>query len=155
MSEAKYKVGDKVKVRSDLVDRQRYGTDTYVEGFMGEYLGKEIVIHEVTHNGKYRVKESDMNFTDEMLVDGPLAIGEILTNNDRAYDLKVVAVIKNSKDELYIVAEDQDGTHDLRMNSLENLEEAGWALVPEVTELTLEQIAEKFNLSVDQIRVKK
>lgn len=66
----KYKVGDKVRVRNDLVEYERYGNLTFVPP-MSEYTGKQI-IKEVRVDG-YTIK-ADKNlcqyvWTDEMFED--------------------------------------------------------------------------------------
>lgn len=70
---AKYKVGDKVLVRSDLECHKTYGSngviDSVVEEMM-EFCGKAVTISTVFDNGKYRIKEDDCgwNFVEEMFV---------------------------------------------------------------------------------------
>jgi hypothetical protein len=61
----KYKVGDKVRVRSDLKDNRRYGACIYVEA---GYRGMIATIKEVK-NGYYWIKEdgNGWRWTDEML----------------------------------------------------------------------------------------
>lgn len=66
----KYKVGDKVRIRNDLVEYERYGNQTFVQP-MAEYTGEQI-IKEVLAEG-YTIK-ADKNlcryiWTDEMFED--------------------------------------------------------------------------------------
>jgi len=61
---SKYKVGDKVRVRSDLVVDETYGSNTFVCG-MKAALGKKVTISTV-FNDAYRVDEFDYTWTDEM-----------------------------------------------------------------------------------------
>jgi len=68
----KYKVGDKVKVRSDLeVGRTYYNKtqehehDSFIHS-MVEFIGKNVVIKRITGAGKYIIDGSGMNWTDEM-----------------------------------------------------------------------------------------
>lgn len=66
----KYKVGDKVRVRNDLVEYERYGNQTFVQP-MAKYTGEQI-IKEVRAEG-YTIK-ADKNpcqyiWTDEMFED--------------------------------------------------------------------------------------
>ena len=63
----KYKIGDKVLVRPDLEEGEKYGDET----FMSEMLhlkGKIVTIEHVDHPNCYRIKEdSDQwHWTDEM-----------------------------------------------------------------------------------------
>ena len=66
---AKYKVGDKVRVRSDLILGRRYlmedkeTGDSFIEP-MDDLLGKVVTIKEIAR--KYRIEEMAYNWTDEM-----------------------------------------------------------------------------------------
>lgn len=62
----KYKVGNRVMVRSDLKNNKMYGVQAFVKD-MEQYKGKEITI--LKHdNGYYKIKEDEgyWNWTDEM-----------------------------------------------------------------------------------------
>ena len=61
----KYKVGDKVKVRSDLRVGKSYGEHTFVHG-MFKFMGKIVTIESVWEQG-YRIEEDAYWWTDEML----------------------------------------------------------------------------------------
>lgn len=61
--EMKYKVGDKVKVRSDLKTSVLYGSLYAV----AEMIKKKIVTITYVHDGCYKVVEDDYAWTDEML----------------------------------------------------------------------------------------
>lgn len=63
----KYKVGDKVKVRNDLVVKNYYGTQMFVEE-MRRYKGQTFTIA-FSSGREYLVKESSWWWTDEMLED--------------------------------------------------------------------------------------
>lgn len=62
----RYKVGDKVRVRSDLKEGIRYGGKFFVRG-MAVHCGKNVEISKV-HDDAYCIKESDREWfwTDEM-----------------------------------------------------------------------------------------
>lgn len=62
----KYKVGDKVKVRSDLKCEEYYDGVPFTSG-MNRFKGMEITIARVNYGGYYEVLETPYNFTDEML----------------------------------------------------------------------------------------
>lgn len=62
----KYKVGDKVKVRSDLKCEEYYGGVPFTSG-MNRFKGMEFTITRVNNGGYYEVLETPYNFTDEML----------------------------------------------------------------------------------------
>ena len=61
----KYKIGDKVKVRKDLVPNSEYGGVCYVE-FMDKFKDKECVITNMDDTS-YRINNSEFWWTDEML----------------------------------------------------------------------------------------
>ncbi len=61
----KYKVGDKVKVRSDLRVGKSYGEHTFVHD-MFIFMGKIVTIESVWEQG-YRIEEDAYWWTDEML----------------------------------------------------------------------------------------
>lgn len=68
---AKYKVGDKVRVRSDLKLGKHYlmedeeTGDSFVKP-MDNLLGKVVTIKEITDRQKYRIEEMGFNWTDKM-----------------------------------------------------------------------------------------
>lgn len=61
----KYKVGDKVKVRSDLKVGKDYGEHAFVHD-MFKFVGKIVTIESVWKQG-YRIEEDTCWWTDEML----------------------------------------------------------------------------------------
>jgi len=65
----KYKVGDKVRVRKDLVIDSVYGGDSFTEG-MAMFRGKVVTISKILNNGKYYILEDDSecawSWTNEM-----------------------------------------------------------------------------------------
>lgn len=62
----KYNVGDKVLVRKDLIEYEKYGGQSFVPS-MNNFQGKIVTIYDVADNG-YRIKEDFQNWrwTDEM-----------------------------------------------------------------------------------------
>lgn len=62
----KYKVGDKVKVRSDLKCEEYYDGVPFTSE-MNRFKGMEFTIARVNYGGYYEVLETTYNFTDEML----------------------------------------------------------------------------------------
>ena len=62
----KYKVGDKVKVRSDLKCEEYYGGVPFTSE-MNRFKGMEFTIARVNNGGYYEVLETLYNFTNEML----------------------------------------------------------------------------------------
>lgn len=64
---SKYKFGDKVKVKEDLVADKWYGRDIFTEEML-KYKGMITQIEDIFENGKYTLKDCDYwSFTDEML----------------------------------------------------------------------------------------
>jgi|GEM_PF-6765904 len=61
----KYKVGDKVLLRNDLVDGEVYGINSFVNGML---KGQVVTIIEIVHHSGYHIKEGGYFYTDEMIV---------------------------------------------------------------------------------------
>jgi hypothetical protein len=74
----KYKKGDIVTVRKDLIDGETYGTNCFVNEMM-RYKGTQLTIRIVTPNN-YNVFENSWAWTDEMFepVKEELTLPEIL-----------------------------------------------------------------------------
>ena len=71
----RYKEGDRVRVKNDLIDGERYYMDcktisnVFIDD-MDEMLGKETTIELVSiHNRQYRLKNCGYSWTDGMLED--------------------------------------------------------------------------------------
>lgn len=75
----KYKVGDKVRVREDLIVDKDYGEECFVRG-MVIMKGKEVTIEAAYDDvKKYRIKECGFNWTEEMFEDArPSLKGKIV-----------------------------------------------------------------------------
>lgn len=105
--EFKYKVGDKVRVREDLIVGNNYsneeGTlfaDTYdsVVADMYDLRGKEVTITRVNENsyGKYHISGSARNWTDGMLETvAPKIVENFVINEMASFGLQVERVIFN------------------------------------------------------------
>ena len=63
----KYKVGDKVRVRIDLVPSKMYGNLTFLSGNMSKCAGQICTIMEVLDDKKYYVNENPFAWSEEML----------------------------------------------------------------------------------------
>lgn len=61
-----YKVGDKVRVKNNLVVGERYGSEIVITE-MRALSGKKVTINTKLSNGKYFIKELDFCWTNEML----------------------------------------------------------------------------------------
>ena len=80
---SRFKVGDKVKVRKDLVPLKNYGSN--MKGLSLHYidsqdfaLGREFVIEDITGEGNYYLKDSVSIWSDNMLED-PVFLEEKVT----------------------------------------------------------------------------
>ena len=62
----KYKIGDRVKIREDLNENERYGCQIFVDS-MCEVRGLTLTIDRVNDNDTYRMKEIGYNWTEEMI----------------------------------------------------------------------------------------
>ena len=67
MFDVKYKVGDKVRVRIDLVPCEKYGSLTFLDGSMSKCAGQICTIKEVLSGKKYHVSENPFGWSEEML----------------------------------------------------------------------------------------
>lgn len=65
----KYKIGDKVLVRSDLEESKKYGNAVVMSNML-YFKGKIVTIEHVDHFNCYRIKEDpdQWHWTDEMFV---------------------------------------------------------------------------------------
>ena len=63
----KFKVGDKVRVRIDLVPHEVYGGLTFLDGNMSKYAGQICTIKEVSIDNRYFVNENPFIWSGEML----------------------------------------------------------------------------------------
>lgn len=63
----KFKVGDRVSVRSDLVIDKSYGSNS-INDEMINWCGKIVTIKVITSWNEYRIKEDGWNWTDEMFI---------------------------------------------------------------------------------------
>ena len=83
----KFNVGDKVRVRKDLKVGYKYHmADRHIfDGVVSDmmpYKGKIVTINEITGSGKYRIKGSDYNWTDEMFEDTAVCHEKIIITVD-------------------------------------------------------------------------
>ena len=62
----KYKIGDRVKIREDLNENERYGCQIFVDA-MCKMRGLTLTIDRVNDNDTYRMKEIGYNWTEEMI----------------------------------------------------------------------------------------
>ena len=63
---ALFKIGDKVKLRDDLEEREVYGGITFLRD-MKDLQGKELTIDRISRQGNYILKEGRFYYSEEML----------------------------------------------------------------------------------------
>jgi hypothetical protein len=84
----KYKIGDKVRVREDLIHGREYGGMTF---YMDGWKGKIVTISFVGSSDYYKIAEDEdeWSWTDEMFEDVPdINVGKIARTVDVGYYLK-------------------------------------------------------------------
>ena len=128
----KYKVGDKVRVRSDMEVDKYYG-GFRINSIMALKKGLETTVTEVDDNECYRLKDVSFNWTDEMLE--PL---ETFNVGDVVYDeggqrLEVIGfgvrVSTKNRFEFYRPLEVLSKTKPLQKITRKELAEKGYELV--------------------------
>lgn len=62
----KYKIGDKVRVRKDLIPGNEYDGVLYIS-YMDEFKGKECIISNIDDDGCYQINHVEYLWSDEML----------------------------------------------------------------------------------------
>ncbi|MFW6248206.1 MAG: hypothetical protein ACOC4J_00380 [Bacteroidota bacterium] len=153
----KYKVGDKVKVREDLVAYGDYKmehdpeiSDVFSKN-MEFFKGKICTITEA--DGKYCLDDNlFFNWTDEMLepVEEKTFPREMLVwddNESKSLPKKVIFYNHGNKFPWLVESESTSGIYIGYKHAKE--------IEPQQVELTLEDIAEKFNVPVDKLKIKK
>lgn len=125
--------------------------------------GKFIKITEVGSFYSYDILDENLNiisgccycFKDEDLepikktLDN-LEVGDVIEND--GYERKIVDVLPNS----YVIGSNDDNEVVVGILSKKIIKELGYTVKQEekVTELTLEQVADKFDIPVDELRIK-
>jgi len=152
---AKFKIGDKVRIVSDTyADGSPYkgsesqtviGKVVTIEGYDGKYY--KVQIEGISYT--YDLSERDLVFAEKTLDN--LEVGDIIAdlNGD---EREVVAV-----GPAYIATIDKyDGSDDLDSHEIEKLKGYKWTVKQDIEqkEVTLEEIAKKFNVPVAQLRIK-
>lgn len=64
----KYKVGDKVRIRSDLIVGEKYGKLDFLSD-MAKLKGQEVIINHVSKSGNYYIEEIGYYYAEEMFED--------------------------------------------------------------------------------------
>lgn len=130
------KVGDKVRIRKDLVPDTKYGETYFVEGMRG-YLGKVATITEIKGEGLFFIDNRGWEWTSLMFEPvtktlDDLEVGDVLFNDSYVdeYDRVVEAICGN------LVASRRLPTSSagiiIEWHLLESLKEGGWKLKEEL-----------------------
>lgn len=84
---AKYRVGDKVRVRTDLKTHSRYG-GLYAVPSMKSYAGSVLTIASCNCDGNYKVRENGFCWGDEMFEPIPISgsVPEISPETEKVVD---------------------------------------------------------------------
>ena len=104
----KYKVGDKVRIRSDLIVGEKYGKLDFFSD-MAKLKGQEVIINEVSQSGNYYIEEIGYYYAEEMFeeimmtnfdkVKEELALQDIQKDNTAQFTLcNVIHKVKNERD---------------------------------------------------------
>lgn len=156
----KYKVGDKVVVKSDL--HQGHDYSIYVNDDMARKKGEAVTITELHYNGLgYRVEGMTEDWRDDMFecLEDPftnLKPGDIISS-EGSEDKYLVLGVYNDGDKVAL-ADLYDDSLDHRMKTMEQLRDGYWVKghkpEEEVTELTLQEVADKVGVDVSKLRIK-
>ena len=130
----KYKVGDKVRVRSDLVVDKRYGNDYLFNCDMALKKGLEATITHVIDDEYYRLANNFWKWTDEMLepIEETFNVGDVVYD-DGGQRLEVIGfgvkVRTKNKVEFYRPQEVLTKTKPLKKITRKELADKGYELV--------------------------
>jgi hypothetical protein len=130
----KYKVGNKVRVKSDLVVDKKYGNGFLFNRDMASRKGLETIVTAVVDDECYRLKDVNWSWTDEMLepIEEPLNVGDVVYD-DSGQRLEVIGfgvkVRTKNRVEFYRPSEQLSKTKPLQKITRKELAEKGYELV--------------------------
>lgn len=145
MSAKRFKVGDKVRVRSGLIKRELCG-DTYVNDVMPKLAGEVLTVGKVEWDC-YHVNENDWVWSDEMLEPAKktlynLGKGDMVCNSSGTSEI-LVAI-----DGCYLLSHPKDDAKAGGWYTAADLDDYGYKLVKtEVEKLTIEIKGKKYEQS--------
>ena len=129
----KYKVGDKVRVRSDLVVDKRYGNDYLFNCDMALKKGLEATITHVIDDEYYRLANNFWKWTDEMLepIEETFNVGDVVYDKDgnkgEVTELSYLVLFEHSQGTRY--ANELSKTKPLQKITRKELADKGYELV--------------------------
>ena len=133
---SKLEIGDKVRVRSDLVVDRRYGNDYLFNSSMSSKVGLETTVVEVVDNEYYLLKDISWHWTDEMLEPvETFNVGDVVYAKDRKRPMIllrkawVVCPPDKTSYEYFVEERDLSKTKPLEKITREELAEKGYELV--------------------------
>ena len=166
----KYKVGDKVRVRKDLVVDKEYGNDSFVIG-MKSMLGKTVTINSVNEESEtYHIRECGFNWTEEMFEENgdKLSLKGMIVEVEAGYTYYMITETRGLRKGYHATGIEWSATNgfcpvkvwevnDRKANNLENLcEEAKgeliWEKEAEKVEMTVAEIEAKLGYSVKIVK---
>lgn len=150
---SKYKVGDKVRIINTMYRGSNFqigctGTVTEQRGSLcrveADDKGKDNILSFYDWELEL-AKENNMQ-------ESKYKVGQTLVNTYEDYSKKVIAIVNDEEVPVVVTKDSDDDTYNAYAEG--NIEDNGWKLETETTEVTLEQIAKKFNVSVEKLRIK-
>lgn len=148
----KFRLGDKVKI----VGANVYENDSRI--------GEVATISNDWYDGNYSLSPSQgetsgVTFNYKSLeryknTMNNLEVGDVIVDGDRNYDRKVIGLVTDSLANEFVVTEDMDSTHEIGVYTVDELIEDDWGIEGEVTEVTLQQVADNMGIDVSKLRIK-
>lgn len=151
---SKYKVGDKVRIIRGI-----YLSEDY-------QVGKVVEVTEVTRNA-YKAKAKGctrfkygLNFLkneielvkENNMEESKYKVGQVLRDNHSDYHRTIVGVFDDNGTNVVVTKDSDDDLYNAFAGA--SVETSGWKTEKETTEVTLEEVAKKFNVSVEKLRIK-
>lgn len=154
----KFKVGDKVRIREDLIVGQHYGDSRFYEG-MQQYHGKMVTITtEETADRYARVEENDYHWSNEMFKPTPKNLDNLEQGDVLEHPHGNSLIVQGVIGEIVLSVRD-DIKRRAGIDSITQLKDNGWTVKqdePEegIQEFTLQEIADKLEMDVNSLRIK-
>ena len=142
----KYKVGDKVKVRSDLEVGKYYGSDFFADD-MKKYRGKIVTIAAIASNNRYYTKEGNRYYwTDEMFEPVESEMSEMEVGDRITYKYKgkneIHTRLAVNETDICVIENDER-----EVLKIERIKQNGWETIyekPEGPEPILDEVEKEY-----------
>lgn len=158
----KFKVGDIVK--ADEVSNDRYLLTTQEKGWTGKVTdvglhgfdaktlsGEWSWVGQVYSNLKYEYFSKGGTMPKTLY---NLEVGDIVIDDD-GDKRKILAVLTTGENPVYAASDCNNFDHADDIYTAKELEDDDYKVVGETTELTMDEIADKFGVSVERLKIKK